>query len=132
MGHLLGSDPTPQPHAAFIGRIQDSPKDTMLLEDSAPVPIFWGAATAAAPAPSPLHPAHGTYFQNPGKNEDSFLNLCPIPLSGCPWPADLSERNSTEWNSTALPPHALSPPWPPTMAAPTCTPLPLAPLPSQL
>lgn len=50
--------------------------------------------------PPHAHPADGTYFQNPGKNEDSFLNLCPIPLSGCPWPADLSERNRTEWNST--------------------------------
>lgn len=56
-----------------------------------PVPILW--------CPPHAHPADGTYFQNPGKNEDSFLNLCPIPLSGCPWPADLSERNRTEWNS---------------------------------
>lgn len=49
------------------------------------------------PPRSPSSSVHGTYFQNPGKNEGSFLNLFPIPLSSCPWPADLSERNRTEW-----------------------------------
>lgn len=64
---------------------------------------------------SPPHarPAHGTYFQNPGKNEDSFLNLCPIPLSGCPWPADLSERNKQSGTAPAPAARHPGPPEPP-------------------
>lgn len=124
-GHLLGSH-SPAPLSPLQGMSWAAPRrlgtrgcsGTPCLSPSSGEQPRWRPWS-----PPRSRPAHGTYFQNPGKNEDSFLNLCPIPLSGCPWPADLSERNRTEWNSTGAagrtPRHTRAP----TAAAvaPTCT-----------
>lgn len=132
--------PLPCPTQPFAGHIQ-APCRTPGRSGTPCLSPYSGEQPQQWPWPPPRpHPAHGTYFQNPGKNEDSFLNLCPIPLSGCPWPADLSERNRTEWNSTGAagrtPRHAQAPTaaaaTAPTCARPAglCTPQPRCPQPA--